>query len=448
MSVMSLDHYVIVVVLAGGYAVARERIRFTTSALLLLGLWVFYGAGYFYFASQVETWDHVSARVTLCLAVMWLGLVLGMELVRAVARPALLQQHVVMSSWEAVPVRGSADRSMALLAWLLCGLLIAGFVFFGRPWQVLEFLSAATEAERRELRFVFNQTGSYAYDVILAVFAPFICFYLLGQWLSTRRRLFLTACLALAGTIVLCKFATFQKLPWVFFLLQVLVAYRLTNRLSMNLAWLVGAVALGVLALGFAASIAYPEVDVPAIGNYLLYRSAYITNEGLYQTLYVYPDYLPHSYGYNVGLIQAVFGIVPREPAHTVVAGFFGSPESTYNALFIADAWVDFGIWGVLLIAIVVGSVVKLSDVFYFRFGKTPLCIAGVVASTWGVVQLLSTAAPTAFLSGGLVLLPGTIVALRNGSLGSTRPATELPSGSRPHGSQEGALDLGRPTYT
>jgi hypothetical protein len=220
--------------------------------------------------------------------------------------------------------------------------------------------------------------------------------------------------MALGGTIVLCDVATFHKLPWAFFLLQLVVANKLLRHVSMNIAWIISAVTAGIFAMGLAASIAYPELDVPAIANYLLYRVAYITNEGLYQTFYVYPDYLPHAEGYNIGLVQSLFGLVPREPAHSVVAAFFGSPDATYNALFIADAWVDFGMFGVLLVSLLVGIVVKLSDAFYFQFGKSPICLAGIAASTWGILQLLSTAAQTAFLSGGLALLPLTLVVLRS----------------------------------
>jgi hypothetical protein len=391
--------------------------------LLLLGLWILYGAGYFYYASQVETWDHVTSRVTLSLGVMWFGVILGMELARTFAHRAIGRQNAVISSWDASPTLGNTDRQMVLIAWFLFGVLVTGFVVFERAQQIGEFLSAATEVERRDMRFAFNASGNYAYDVVLAVFAPFVCFYLLAQWIATRRRLFAVACATLACAIVLCKAGTFQKLPWAFFLLQLFMAYRLTHRLSMNVAWILVATALSVITLGFAASIAYPQLDIPAIGNYLLYRIAFITNEGLYQTLYVYPDYFPHTLGYNVGLIQSLFGLVPREPAYTVVAGFFGSPDSTYNALFIADAWVDFGLFGVLLAAVLVGAVVKFSDAFYFQFGKSPVCIAGIAASAWGILQLLSTAAPTAFLSGGLVLLPATVIALRNRPLGApSRP--------------------------
>jgi len=308
----------------------------------------------------------------------------------------------------------SDDRRMALLAWLLAGALLAGFIVLGRPQQVLDFLSAGNAIDRRDLRFTSNASSSYALDVVVAVFAPFVCFYLFAQWKATRQRTFAIACAVLALSIVLFRAATFQKFPWAFFLLQMLIVHQLTRRLSMNLAWIVGAAAMIIVTLGVAASIAYPERDIPSIGNYLLYRVAFITNEGVYQTFYVYPDYLPHTGGYNIGLVQSLFGLVPRIPAYSVVAAFFGSPDSTYNSLFIADAWVDFGWPGVLLTSILVGAFVKFSDLFFFQFGKSPLCIAGLTASAWAVIQLLSTAAPTAFLSGGLALLPATIMVLRS----------------------------------
>src|SRR5215471_2804332 len=142
---MSLDYYAVIVLAAGGYIVARERIRFTTSALLLVSLWVLYGAGYFYYVIGSETWDHVSSRVTLALGVMWLGIMFGMELFRAFDVLAVRRQSVVMSSWNMSPITGDTDQRMAFLGWLLAAALLAEFVLDGRISQVTQFLSSTTE---------------------------------------------------------------------------------------------------------------------------------------------------------------------------------------------------------------------------------------------------------------------------------------------------------------
>ena len=89
----------------------------------------------------------------------------------------------------------------------------------------------------------------------------------------------------------------------------------------------------------------------------------------MYQTLYVYPRYLPHTWGMNIGLIHrcsaaAIFF------AHARVANFFGADGATFDSFFIADAWVDFSYAGVVM-SVVVGFVVKSFDILS-QPGKHP----------------------------------------------------------------------------
>jgi len=413
---VNLPTYMAVLGAALLYIVARERIRITISATLLIMLWVLYGVGYFYFASGADEWTHVSDRLTLALAVMWVSLVAGMELGRVVAGRAAVYQLAVVRIWDFSSVEGHGRRLELfplVVAWAIAAILIAVFLALDRPAHISQFLAASNELETSDLRLNYSATGSYAFDVLLAVFAPFVCCYLFVMWLSRRGLIDGLTFLALAVSITLSEFATLHKLPWVLFLLQLLIAHRLVRSITPKVWHTVLAIGFAIGAVGIAASLALPEIDLQGIASYLLYRSAYVTNEGLYQTFYVYPDFLPHTNGYNIGLIQSVFGRGHYEPAQSVVAAFFGAPDATFNAMFIADAWVDFGFAGVAFMSVVVGLVVKLCDCFYFSFGKSAACIAGLSTALYGVLELLSTAAPTAFLSGGLVLLPATLMFLR-----------------------------------
>jgi hypothetical protein len=422
---VSLSSYAAVLAAALVYIVARERFRVTISATLLIALWLLHGAGYFYSVAAASDWTrlnahdytHVSERLTLAFTVMWGGLFVGMELARVAAGRATAYQLAVARSWNSTPVEGHGGKSLGALpvvvAWAITAILLAGFLAWNRLEHISQFVTSSSAIEKIDLRLRYAPTGSYAYDVLLAVYAPYVCCYLFVMWLIRRTLAYGTAFLALAAAIDLCEFATLEKLPWVLFLLQLLVAHTLVRsiapkvwRIVLILMFVIGAVSVG-------ATLAMPNLDWAAIANYLLYRSTYITNESLYQTFYVYPDYLPHTLGYNIGLIQTLFGQGQHELAQSVVAAFFGAPESTFNAMFIADAWVDFGFAGVAVMSVIVGLVVKLCDCYYFSLGKSAACIAGVAASMHGVLALLSTAAPTAFLSGGLVLLPATLVSLR-----------------------------------
>ena len=84
-------------------------------------------------------------------------------------------------------------------------------------------------------------------------------------------------------------------------------------------------------------------------------------------------NYLPHTWGMNIGLLHAIFGRGDLLSAHTQVAKFFGADGATFDAFFVGDAWVDFAYGGVFVMSIVVGYVVKTVDLFVLSLGKRPL---------------------------------------------------------------------------
>ena len=163
-----------------------------------------------------------------------------------------------------------------------------------------------------------------------------------------------------------------------------------------------------ILLVGVVLSLmlVLPQLDAPGILEWLGYRFFEVNNEVVYQTFYVYPHYLPHTWGMNIGLVHALFGSGELLSAHNRVASFFGSEGATFDSFFIGDAWVDFSYGGVLAMSLVVGFVVKTIDMFVLSLGKTPLCVALLGSGMYGLFQLQVTSAFTAFLSGGLVLIP------------------------------------------
>ncbi len=89
-----------------------------------------------------------------------------------------------------------------------------------------------------------------------------------------------------------------------------------------------------------------------------------------------------------------------------MVANFFGAEGATFDAFFIADAWVDFSYAGVMAMSVLVGFAVKAVDMFVMSSGKTPLAVALLGSGMYGLFQLQVTSAFTAFLSGGLIFIP------------------------------------------
>jgi hypothetical protein len=114
-------------------------------------------------------------------------------------------------------------------------------------------------------------------------------------------------------------------------------------------------------------------------------------------------------------------------PAFTIISQLWhNTKNATSNALFIADAWVDFSYAGVIVFSIIAGAVCRLIDAIYLANGKTVIGIAIMAAAFSGVFTLLVSALNTAFLSGGLLLAPlvagALVTAIRLLNRGATSP--------------------------
>jgi len=186
-----------------------------------------------------------------------------------------------------------------------------------------------------------------------------------------------------------------------------------------------------------ALVIAIPQIDSAVILAWLGYRFFEVNNEVIYQTFYVYPQYLPHTLGMNIGLLHSLFGTGELLSAHTRVANFFGAPDATFDSFFIGDAWVDFSYGGVIVMSLVVGFAVKAVDIFVMSLGKTPLSLALLGSCMYGLFQLQVTSAFTAFLSGGLVFIP--LLAFASAGLVNdlSRSDRRLETGRAPHHSSD-----------
>ena len=207
------------------------------------------------------------------------------------------------------------------------------------------------------------------------------------------------------------KIGTFEKVPWLVYVLQIIIVLQARRQLQIGIGRVVLFAFVVIGGAMVAALIALPELDPVGIFEWLGYRFFEINNEVIYQTFYVYPQHLPHTWGMNIGLVHSIFGSGELQSAHTQVANFFGAEGATFDSFFIGDAWVDFAYGGVLAMAVLVGFVVKGVDLFILSRGKTPLAVALLGSGMYGLFQLQVTSAFTAFLSGGLFLIPLLVLA-------------------------------------
>lgn len=397
------------------YIWRREPPRLLLTPLMLLSFFVLYGVGnIIYFVGADDIDPDVRTSVTLCLILMWFGLVGGVELAgltlpgwRAVARRSL-------RTWRSTPVTddGRGNQLLAAVGIVIALVVWGVFIYTGKPNQIHTFFSLDLSSDKRDFRAEFAGGGGYLYQLLIASVAPFVSFLLLAKGLAGKNRYLLPIGLLMCGAALAGKIGTFQKVPWLVYLLQLMVVFQARRRLEFGVVRVIVFLLVLLVGVTLAAFIAVPDLDSTTVMEWLGYRFFEVNNEVVYQTMYVYPRFLPHTWGMNIGLVHALFGSGDLLSAHSRVATFFGADGATFDSFFIGDAWVDFSYGGVLVMSIVVGYVVKSVDLFVLSLGKRPLAIALLGSNMYGLFELQVTSAFTAFLTGGLLLIPLLVVAV------------------------------------
>ena len=390
------------------YVLLREPPRLLLTPLMLLSFWLLYGVGHFVFYARAEAVQRVQEQVTYSLMLMWIALLLGAELARTFMGRRSARASAVVARWNDVPLRDSpTSDSLLVSAALLMALYVLGvFLAVGKPSQMLAYLHVESALDKQKYRLEFAGQGGYLYQTLLASVGPFMSFLLLVKGWALKKRRMLWAGALLAGCVLAGKLATFHTVPWLVYLLQLAVVFQASKRLDLNLGRALGLAIFALAGASAAAVIALPELDALGILEWVGYRFFEVNNEVVYQTFYVYPEYIPHTNGMNIGLIQRIFGEGELVSAHTHVANFFGAFGATFDPFYIGDAWVDFGFSGVFFTSLLVGLLVKTLDIVALQAGKAPLTVALLGSGLYGLFQLQVTSAFTAFLSGGLLLIP------------------------------------------
>jgi hypothetical protein len=395
------------------YIWQREPLRLLLTPLMLASFLVLYGVGNIIYFLGADALPDARRAVTQSLILMWAGLIVGIELARGFA-PGLVQpSNRVTRGWSTAALTDQArgDQLLAALGVLVALFIFAVFFGFGKPAQLLTFLALESAKEKQKYRLELGAQGGYVYQTLIASIAPFLSFLLLTKAAVSKHLYLLGAGVLLGIAVFAGKLGMFHKVPWLVYLLQLIIVWQLRKRLEFG-AGRMGLFLLVIVAGTFVASlIAMPELESVGILEFLAYRFFEVNNEVIYQTFYVYPAYLPHTWGMNIGLLHSVFGGGDLVSAHTQVANFFGAAGATFDAFFVADAWVDFGYAGVVVMAVSVGYVVKMVDLYVTSLGKTPLAVALLGSGMYGLFQLQVTSAFTAFLSGGLVFIPLLVLA-------------------------------------
>ena len=390
------------------YVWYREPPRILMTPLMLMSFFVLYGAGNIIYFAGAETIPDVHAAVTVSLILMWVCLIVGIELARTFAPELGARFRQVTRSWKNSELvdRRDADNLLIGIGLVTAVYIFGVFLYLGKPAQLMSFVSLQSAADKARYRHDYGGDGGYLYHTLTACVAPFLSFLLLVKGFAFKRRYLLGVGLLVCAAVFAGEIGTFQKSPWIVYLLQLIAVWQVMRGLEFGFsrAFVLSLVTVGGVVL--AVRIALPQIDWADILEWLGYRFFAVNNEGIYQTFYVYPNYLPHTWGMNIGLIHTIFENGDLIPAYSRVASLFGAEGATFDVVFIGDAWVDFSYWGVIVISLLVGIVVKTFDIFAMSLGKSAVSIALLGSGMYGLFQLQVNSAFTAFLSGGLVLIP------------------------------------------
>jgi hypothetical protein len=358
--------------------------------------------------SKISDFDAVVISMNFSLALMYAGVMAGIEAVNRLAPLRIAKEQVALSNWNSQPLQDDDGAHRLLLAAISALALFMLYVSIAEHHlaTIIHFFSIKDNDARDLFRAHFGGSQNYLYRAALSALAPM--FVIWGLWAGLANRslwLLFTALVLLACTLI-GKVETLSKAPPAFFILQLLLAaaLTLTNRISWKLLLLGGLAAFIFIYVTIRLIIIFPEGMDPLL--FVFTRLFEVQNQTLLEYFATFPRMHPHLWGANIRPLAALLGI-PYTPSFSTVAyTWFGSYDITNPALFIADAWADFSYAGVLVFSIVAGAICRAIDIVFLAKGKSVVAIAVLGATFWGVLTLLTTALNIALFSGGLLLAP------------------------------------------
>jgi hypothetical protein len=361
--------------------------------------------------AQVSDLDAVVTAMNFSIALMYVGIVAGIEIVDRLIPKRVATMRTALTNWNAQVLQDDIDsHRILLIAILALIVLMLSFSIaenhIARIWNFLSIKTDDNNVTRNAFRLHFGGSPNYFYRLILGAVAPmFVIWGLLAGGLSRSWSLLMAASLLLIVTFI-GKADTLSKAPPAFFLLQLMVAGLLT--FSNRVTWrstlaLACAVALVLYATTRLVMI-FPHGT--AVLQVIYTRVFESESQALLENFATFPFVHPHTWGTNIRPVAMLMGL-PYTPSFSIVAHtWYGTYDVTSPALFIADAWADFSYAGVIVFSLIAGAVCRSIDAIFLAHGKTVVGVAVLGAAFVGVFTLLVTALNTALFSGGLLLAP------------------------------------------
>jgi hypothetical protein len=448
----------IAIVAATFYLFLRLRLFITTSTMLVASLLLIYGPAFLSFTlssgrygfligllmggsggsapmyptikATVSDLDSVITAMNFSIALMYLGVVIGIEIIGKMMPERTSAARAAWENWSAQTIHDDLTDERILVAVIAALFLLMLFFSISENHVrvIAQFFSIKNDNTARDV-FRAHHGGSpnYIYRVVLYAIAPMLVIWGFLTGIIKRSWLLLATSVLLFLVTMLGKIEMLAKAPPAFFLLQIALATLLafTNRISWRIA--IGGIVVVSVAIYVTTRliVIFPEGASTITTVYS--RIFEVENETLLENFAVFPQLHPFMWGANIRPIALLMGLHYVPSWNLVADVWYHNPDITSPTLFIADAWIDFSYAGVLLYSVIAGAVCRLIDVVFLAHGKSVVAIAVLAAAFWGLLTLLTTALNAALLSGGLLLAPAIAAIL----IGLSRRMAHAPPSDR-----------------
>ena len=426
--------YLCTTILVGLYLWRRVGLRLGCAMLVLTLLLVIYGPAHLWFQYERELNQDLHSTITAALLLMWVFLVAGLELPRWLWPTSFAAARRTSATWNAQPLRpgfapGSLFRPVAIVVLLLLAL---DFVVEGQLGKVVSYYGSVGLLED-QAQFRQDEGGSrfYLINILVLTIAPFLSMVLLCEAVrlkTTRARAALWFSFAV---VLLAKLATLQKSPAAIYLLQMCLAYWLIRSNRLNVRALLGATAIFLLAMIPLSLAAFPDIELLDLLGYFYRRIIEAPQETLEDYFAVYPGQIDFLYGLGFRWLHALIGTGDYVGSSLVVATTLDSDGASFNAIFIADSWADFGFVGVALSSFGLGLTARLVDLYAYSFGKTSISVAILASMLFSAIYVASASFAAALVTAGLAIVPIVAWLLRHPVVPRAAASRRRPLGYR-----------------
>lgn len=258
---------------------------------------------------------------------------------------------------------------------------------------------------REEAHSLLDSRFTYIYYVLKSFLYPFLVSVAYGCYLYTKKKQWLLVFCVLLGIALFYASLLTSKSQVAIIFLMICLSYYFYKRGRVGKKFLIVAV---IMLVSFPMSIyylLYPEGGVALMLKNYASRLFLSPAESAYYYFEVFPDKVDYLGGRSIGKLSWLLGLeffpVTEYIAHYIYD--FTINYGSSNAVFIADAFANFGIIGVISTGILAGFIMQTVQIFVLRRPKTIVSVAlytFLIVAFW---MLNSTSLQVTLLTDGVV---------------------------------------------